>query len=168
MNLDSIDKEFIKRSLANPDGSRPDSNVTHSVFRRTLDRPRSRPEKLPGVGKIGAVLVLFYCGPNEELQFLLTKRSSRLNHHAGQISLPGGRRDPNESIEQTAIRETVEEVNASQTQIELLGRLEPVYIPPSDFTVHPMVAWYDPPIQFVAAEDEVEEILEVRFELIAR
>ena len=130
-----------------------------------LNRPRSRPAGLPGQGQIAAVMILMYPGSPDnvaerEPNLVLTKRHSNLSKHAGQISFPGGRQDSGESLEQTALRETFEEIGISQNQIEVLGQLNSVYIPPSDFTVTPFVGWYDRPPNFVRSEAEVAEIIE--------
>lgn len=130
-----------------------------------LNRPRSRPKNLPGKGRVAAVMILFYPGSRERTDdaithLVLTKRHAKLSKHAGQISFPGGRQDPGESLEQTALRETFEEIGIEQNQIDVLGQLNPVYIPPSDFTVTPFVGWYRQQPKFVRAPAEVDEIIE--------
>ncbi|QXD14268.1 CoA pyrophosphatase [Rhodocaloribacter litoris] len=70
---------------------------------------------------------------------LLTVRRSHLNHHAGQVSFPGGRREPGETLRETALRETHEEVGLPPDAVDVLGPLTPLYIPPSRFCVHPFV-----------------------------
>lgn len=127
-----------------------------------LNRPRSRPAGLPGQGQIAAVMILMYPVSSDENvpNLVLTKRHSNLSKHAGQISFPGGRQDTGESLKQTALRETFEEIGISQNQIEVLGQLNSVYIPPSDFTVTPFVGWYDRQPKFVRSEAEVDEIIE--------
>ncbi len=110
-----------------------------------------------------------------DLNLVLTKRNSGLSNHGGQISFPGGRQDDGESLWQTACRETFEEIGVGQTvdseqadsedvigdPIELIGRLNPVYIPPSDFTVSPFVGWQDSRPEFARAIEEVEQVIEV-------
>jgi len=130
-----------------------------------LNRPRSRPEDLPGQGRIAAVMILVYPGPasadaNSAPRLVLTKRHSNLSKHPGQISFPGGRQDPGETLKETALRETFEEIGISKNQIEVLGKLNSVYIPPSDFTVTPFVGWYDDQPDFVRSPAEVDEIIE--------
>ena len=136
-----------------------------SPFSRHLVRPRTRPADLPGSGKIGAVLLLLHQdSPESWPKIVLTKRHTHLNHHAGEISLPGGRQDPGESLQETAIREAVEEIGAVPSQIDMIGTLSSVYIPPSDFTIHPFVAWYNGNAEFVRSESEVMEIIDVSLE----
>lgn len=127
-----------------------------------LNRPRCRPVELPGTGKIAAVLLLLYMHEQKnELSLVLTRRRNDMSKHPGQIALPGGRCDEGETIERTAVRETVEEIGVREDEIEILGRLSQVYVPPSDFTVTPFVGWHRGTPSFEPAEYEVAEILEV-------
>jgi 8-oxo-dGTP pyrophosphatase MutT (NUDIX family) len=144
-------------SLAGFENWQPRVDVPH------LERPRTRPEDLPGRGRIAAVMILLY--PDQSVsesvpRLVLTKRHSQLSKHAGQISFPGGRQDPGESLRQTALRETHEEIGISPNGIDVLGQLNSVYIPPSDFTVTPFVGWYSGQPSFVRAPEEVDEIIE--------
>jgi 8-oxo-dGTP pyrophosphatase MutT (NUDIX family) len=97
-----------------------------------------------------------------QTHLVLTRRRDDLQSHAGQVSFPGGRREDGESLQTTALRETFEEVGILPTELALLGRLSSLYIPPSDYEVHPFVAWYKNgrPL-FTPQESEVAEILEV-------
>ena len=62
-----------------------------------------------------------------QLSVLLTRRSAELKHHAGQISFPGGRMEPDDSdIGVTALRETHEEVGIAPSSVSVLGHLEPM------------------------------------------
>ena len=87
-----------------------------------------------------AVLILLF--PFEdEIQFFLTKRTEDVEHHKGQISLPGGIRENNESLNDTALRETKEEVGIDSTKIIILGSLTPFFIPVTGYIVHPFIGW---------------------------
>jgi 8-oxo-dGTP pyrophosphatase MutT (NUDIX family) len=97
---------------------------------------------------------------DDQVRFVLTRRRDNLAAHAGQISLPGGRREDGESLQETALRETYEEVGIEPQSISILGRLAPLYIPPSDFEVHPFVGWREERPAFVPQLSEVAEIIE--------
>ncbi len=127
-----------------------------------VTRPLARPSELGGEARVGGVLLLLYY-LNGELYLVLTRRRPDLAAHPGQISFPGGRNEPPESLPTTALRETEEEIGMPAADVELLGTLTSIYIPPSDFEVHPFVGWVSNGKRpsFVAAPDEVAEIVEV-------
>ncbi|MFN2173905.1 MAG: NUDIX hydrolase [Candidatus Promineifilaceae bacterium] len=124
-------------------------------------RRMTRPLNLEGEPRYGGVLLLLYC-KDKNMHIVLTRRRDDLTSHAGQISFPGGRNEPMESLLETALRETEEEVGVPSVKLEVLGALSPIYIPPSDFEVHPYVAWFQNgkrPV-FKASIGEVAEIIE--------
>ena len=107
-----------------------------------------------------AVLVPLVNRP-EGPRLLLTQRTPHLNDHAGQISFPGGRVDPGDaSREDTALRETEEEVGLPRSAVSVLGRL-PDYAIPSGFRITPVVGWIEPPVTFAPDPFEVAEVFEV-------
>jgi len=106
------------------------------------------------------VLVLLY--PRDgSLRVLLTRRTERVLHHRGQISLPGGERHEGESLEATALRETQEELGLDLGTVRVLGKLTPLYIPPSNFCIYPTVAVIPGAPEFLPQPDEVAEVIEV-------
>ena len=98
---------------------------------------------------------------DEQTNLVLTRRRDDLQSHAGQISFPGGQREGNESLEETALREVREEIGINSDTLTILGRLATLYIPPSDYEVHPYVAWHRHQPNFTPQYDEVAEIIEV-------
>lgn len=105
--------------------------------------PTGRREMMPVQDKPArqsAVLALVYPNMRDELYLILTKRTDNLSGHSGQVSLPGGSRDPEDSSnEVTALRETCEELGICEEPINLIGQLSKVWIPPSNFDVYPIV-----------------------------
>ena len=87
-----------------------------------------------------AVLVLLY-PIKDKWQFFLTKRTNNVEHHKGQISLPGGMLEKGESHKEAAIRETFEELGVQSRDINIIGPLTPLYIPISNFKIFPFVGW---------------------------
>lgn len=124
-------------------------------------RPVRRPPEKSGQARVGGVLLLLYCR-DEQLHLLLTRRRDDLQSHAGQISFPGGRHEPPETLQMTALRETHEEVGIPPTSLAILGKLSTLYILPSDFEVHPFVGWYKNGKQpnFTPHSREVAEVIE--------
>lgn len=137
------------------------SAAAHSLM-APLIRQNLRPADLPGTARMGSVLLLLYCNQGE-LQLALTRRRDDLNSHAGQISFPGGRREAAETLVEAALRETHEEVGVPPTAVTILGELATIWIPPSDYQVHPFVGWVHSGERpsFHLAVREVAELLEV-------
>lgn len=107
-----------------------------------------------------AVLVPLINRP-EGLSVLLTRRTDHLNDHAGQISFPGGKVDAvDRNAEETALRETEEEIGLDRRCVQLLGRL-PDYFIPTGFRVTPIVGWVEPPFELTLDSFEVAAAFEV-------
>jgi 8-oxo-dGTP pyrophosphatase MutT (NUDIX family) len=95
------------------------------------------------------------------LTVLLTQRADHLNDHAGQISFPGGRREPfDHDATATALREAKEEIGLAGERVEVLGAL-PDYLTGTGFCVTPVVGLVHPPFTMQADTLEVAEIFEV-------
>jgi 8-oxo-dGTP pyrophosphatase MutT (NUDIX family) len=90
----------------------------------------------------------------------LVVRPDHLRHHGGQIALPGGAREPGESLEKTALRELEEELGVDPQSVELLGPLTPIYVPVSAFQVHPWVGCLRTTPAYQPNPAEVNELLE--------
>lgn len=126
-----------------------------------IPRPRGiRPPGMAGQPRQGGVLVALY-DLDGQTHLILTRRRDDLNDHAGQISFPGGRREAGETLQITAVREAKEEIGLDPAALSVLGRLTCLYIPPTDYEVHPFVAWHDGQPLFRRQADEVAQILEV-------
>ena len=111
---------------------------------------------------VACVMLLLY--PKEEKwNFVLIQRvTHEKDRHSGQISFPGGRLDKSDvSLEACALRETEEEVGVPQKDIRLLGKLSELYIPVSNYLVHPYVGFLENEPQFIPQLSEVKEILEI-------
>jgi 8-oxo-dGTP pyrophosphatase MutT (NUDIX family) len=127
-----------------------------------MPRPRSGPEPWPSFESLrpAAGLVLLY--PHLDAWHLaLTLRGAGLRHHTGQVSLPGGRLDDGESVEQAALREAHEEVGVGPGVVEILGRLTPLPVIVSGHLLYPVVGAAVSRPAFVPAAHEVERLIEV-------
>jgi len=111
--------------------------------------------------KISAVLMLIY--PKENIpHFTLIQRTAYEGTHGGQISFPGGKQEAEESLKETALRETFEEIGVESDKIQVLGEITQIYIPPSNFLVSPFIGFVDFEPVFTREVKEVEEIIEVK------
>jgi len=125
---------------------------------------KPRPGHSPGLPRArpleAAVLLLMY-QRGSEWMLPLTRRTDTVQSHKGQISLPGGAREAQDTtLADTAVRETCEELGVPPHAIELLGTLTPLHIPVSGFCVHPYVGYSDRIPVFVPRSEEVAEVLE--------
>ena len=128
--------------------------------------PRMRGEypNPPDNARRASVLALIY--PFEDRLYLLyiQRTSPKRDRHAGQISFPGGSVDLGDrDATHTALRELEEEVGVPQGDVEVLGKLSPLYIPVSNFLVDPFVGWLGQRPSFILQESEVARVLELPF-----
>jgi 8-oxo-dGTP pyrophosphatase MutT (NUDIX family) len=89
----------------------------------------------------GAVLMLFGEGRHGP-DLLLTERAHTMRSHPGQVSFPGGSMDPGETAEEAALREAEEETGLDATGVEVFGTLPTLWLPPSNFSVTPVLAYW--------------------------
>ena len=124
-------------------------------------RPGDRPGLPDPCPREAGVLILLYERAGR-LLLPLTRRTLTVEMHSGQISLPGGAREPQDaSFAQTALRETREELGIPDAAISVLGPLTPLYIPPSQFCVYPYVGRTPRAFPLSPDPDEVAEVIEV-------
>lgn len=130
--------------------------------------PASRRNRWPpgetgsdGKGLTAAAVLVPLVTHADGMTVLLTRRAESLSDHAGQISFPGGRRQPSDrSPEETALRETEEEIGVVPARVEIVGRLN-AHDTGTGFRVMPVVGMIAPPLELVPDPDEVAEVFEV-------
>ena len=128
----------------------------------TMSPPiRGRDIVVPEDARKSAVLFPLY--PNDGRLFLsFMRRVEDGRVHGGQVSLPGGRHEPEDpDFTFTALRETEEEMGIPTSEIEVLGALSPIYIPPSNFLVYPSVGFIPQRPDFNPNPEEVAGVIEV-------
>lgn len=107
-----------------------------------------------------AVLVPLYVADGE-LHAVFTKRREDMRRHAGEISFPGGRQDPDEDLRRTALREAEEEIGLPSDAVDVLGALSPVGTFVTSYAVYPFVGLIEPNHGWVPSPDEVHSVLEL-------
>ena len=109
------------------------------------------------------VMAVFYPDSENITRLVLILRKTYKGVHSNQVGFPGGRVEHTDrDLEDTALRETEEEVGIPQNEIEVVKKLSRLYIPPSNFWVQPYLGLMMATPKMIAQESEVEEILEVK------
>ena len=108
-----------------------------------------------------AVMVLLY-PLNNQLHTVFIKRSEYDGIHNGQIAFPGGKKEKtDQNFEETALRETFEEVGIKSDEIELIGQLSDLFIPPSNFIVKPFVGYCTGQPTYKLDPREIQSVVEI-------
>lgn len=118
-------------------------------------------EKSKSAKKAG-VLALFYPNVRAETYLVLILRKTYKGVHSAQVGFPGGKYEEGDNnLMFTAVRETEEEVGVPEKMVNVLKTMSPLYIPPSNFMVHPYLAVSEETPIFKKQDEEVEDIIEV-------
>ena len=142
-------EDALRAALARPAGPSSDFDLNPGI------RPPAEKPLRPA-----AVLVPVWLHKNGP-RLILTKRSSHLKHHPGQIAFPGGKVDPTDAgPEAAALREAREEIGLPETRVEVLGPL-PIHETVTGFAVTPFVGLIRGPFDPVPEAGEVEEVFTV-------
>ena len=137
--------------------------VSSHVKMAPLERIKSlnEMEDFSDSAKRAAVMMLFY--PKREVAHLvLIVRNTYPGVHSSQIAFPGGKVEETDSdLQETALRETFEEIGIPSDQINVVRSFSSIYIPPSNFLVFPFMGISPTELQFVLQEEEVAGIIEM-------
>jgi 8-oxo-dGTP pyrophosphatase MutT (NUDIX family) len=113
-------------------------------------------------GRDSAVLVPLYEDAGGALHAVFTRRRDDLRRHAGEISFPGGRREGEEQLVDTALRETHEEIGLPPAAVQVVGALPPTPTFVTNYAIYPFVGLIEPGFAWVPQATEVAEVLELR------
>lgn len=184
MRPDAVTREFVgspprpswtRQDIPLPPGSTigpqaPWYDLAEKRMRYTTDDVRAALEDVgPAVrspyehdrSRQGAAVLAAVYDQDGEAWIILTRRTIQLRSHSGEVSFPGGRQDPGETFEQTALRETFEEISLVQ-QIRFIGELDHLTTFTSSSVIVPFVGVLDePPRDLSPNPGEVDTILQV-------
>lgn len=132
------------------------------------ERPRPAGPEPDATEPVAAAVLVPIHEAGGRPHLVLTKRRSDLRRHAGEISFPGGRRDPEDpDLSTTALREAEEEIGLTRDQVSLLGELPTTSTFATNFVIHPFVATIPHGLTWLPSEREVEQVLELPVEDIS-
>ena len=133
----------------------------HSIYSPPYRPIYSYEDILAKNPKFAAVNILLYLKNNEWYFPLMVRTTNERDRHSGQISLPGGKKeDSDENFEQTAQRETSEEMGIDIHYNRIIREMSPIYIPPSNFYVKAFVAYTKKNPEFTLQKSEAVELIE--------
>ena len=115
-----------------------------------------------------AVLAPLFLDEAGALHAVFTRRRDDLKRHPGEISFPGGRQDPGETLVETALREAHEEIGLPPGAVDVLGALEPTPTFVTNYAIYPFVGLIEPGFAWVPAAAEVGQVLELPLESVRR
>jgi 8-oxo-dGTP pyrophosphatase MutT (NUDIX family) len=123
--------------------------------------------RVPGKNAgVAAVLILLF-PENGSVHTVFMQRPDYNGVHSGQISFPGGKKEPtDENIIQTAIREANEETGVDPEKISIIGTLTPLFIPISNMIVTPVIGWVNEKPVFNHQPEEVVFLIDADLKIL--
>ncbi len=125
----------LQQQINNPLPGEKAQQLTQVTVSDNVEFPYSIEQAMPA-----AVLILLF-PYNNDIHFFLTERTNEVEHHKGQISLPGGAWEEGEKLHETAIRETEEEIGVQKQAVNYIGSLTPYFTAATGFMIHPFLSW---------------------------
>jgi 8-oxo-dGTP pyrophosphatase MutT (NUDIX family) len=147
---------MAERSRSSSEDARARESATR--LRSVLLEPEEAAELDAHGGTDAAVLIPMHGWPDHP-GLVFTERRSDLSRHPGEISFPGGRRDGDEELLQTALREAEEEIGLAREKVEIVGALPPIGTFVTNYKVHPFVGLIEEGMRFEPNPTEVESVL---------
>ena len=150
IGIPKIEREILLGEVAHLKMLPPERNA----LMKNLDLATKNPRK-------AAVMMLLY--PKGLLTYLvLIVRNSYPGVHSSQIAFPGGKVEAYDvNLQETALRETHEEIGIPPNKINVIRAFTEIYIPPSNFLVQPFFGYSEEELSFELQEDEVAGIIEL-------
>jgi 8-oxo-dGTP pyrophosphatase MutT (NUDIX family) len=133
-------------------------------YARTVGELLLAPEEavtLKVAGGIKAAVLIPLYVERGRLMAVFTMRHSELRRHAGEISFPGGRRDPEENLRETALREAEEEIGLRRELVTVVGALPPTPTIVTNYAIYPFVGMIERTARFEPSPGEVEAVVEL-------
>lgn len=155
---------MIDKIRAGLEGELPGAKAWAKMTVRTVDNEKENlqilndwlsKEKLDALKDAAILIALFE--KDGEYCFPMIKRPENVKNHPGQIALPGGSKEEEESLEETALREAQEEIGVDPDKIEIIGKLTPIPVPVSGYLVQTYIGVMDEEPEWKLSENEVAD-----------
>jgi len=156
--------DYLKNRL---ERSLPGVDAQFQMAPKPVDGGPRRRMEAPDGARNSSVLVLIYPNERQDLELLLTLRTSDIDH-GGQISFPGGRAEEGETAVETALREAREEVGICAENVEIIGSLTNLYVNHSNNHVTPVVGYMAEAPELSLDPREVEEAFSVELDSLVK
>jgi len=155
------------------DGRAPDEVFAHADLRARLARIVGGTSVVYGEEIVGILdappvpaAVLVPIVMNAAPSLLLTRRTAHLKKHAGQVSFPGGRIDPEDAdAEAAALREAHEEIALDPSNVEIIGRMDD-YVTGTGYIITPVIGLLPPGLSYLPSPHEVDSVFEFPFSVL--
>lgn len=157
----SIDIDYLQDLF-----SSKEKLVSH--LKAQLDRHETKEYIYKTTESVDAAVLIPLYFKDGEAHLLFTKRAENLEHHKGQISFPGGRKDDtDQNLLETALRETDEEIGVKKTDVSVLGQTD-IFLTNTHFLVTPYVGIFDYPYGFTVNKAEIDRLIHVPLSYLVR
>ena len=146
---------LIEKLKNNCNGTLPGEKAQNMMLPKSrvdVKFPKTAEHAIPS-----AVLILLYPN-NDDINFILTERTNEVQHHKGQISLPGGSWEKGEQLSETALRETEEEIGIPTDEIEIISELTPLFVKVTGYMIHPFVGYVTEKPNIIPDPNEVNNV----------
>lgn len=151
IDIDTLFEKLKNNYNGNLPGEKA-QNIMLAKPRVDIVFPNSEEHAIPS-----AVLILLY-RDKDNINFILTERTNEVQHHKGQISLPGGSWEEGEHLSETAIRETEEEIGIEANKIDIIGELTPLFVKVTGYMIHPFIGYINHKPKITAHPGEVKNV----------
>jgi 8-oxo-dGTP pyrophosphatase MutT (NUDIX family) len=128
--------------------------------------PVEEAASMTAAGSVDAAVLVPLFGWPDDAGLVFTERRHDLRRHAGEISFPGGRREPGEDFVTTALREAEEEIGLAPEGVEVIGGLGPIGTFVTNYKVHPIVGLIETGLRFDPSPAEVETVLAFKLDAL--
>ena len=151
IDIDTLIEKLIYNCSDNLPGEKA-QNMMLPKSRVDIKFPNTTERAIPS-----AVLILLY-PYNDDINFILTERTNDVQHHKGQISLPGGSWEDGEHLHETAMRETEEEIGIPMDEINIVCELTPLFVKVTGYMIHPFVGYVQQKPNITPDPNEVKNV----------